>query len=215
MRFFFHHFYHSFAWTYDFIAALVSVGRWNTWIRCVLPFIKGSRILEISSGSGHLQELLHTGNRFIVGLDESPQMLHLTKRRLVKTGRSNILLTRARAEYLPFAKNTFDTVVSTFPTESIFDAHTLSDVYRILPDEGSFVLLPAAWILGKSLLDKVASSLFKITGQAPSNTYEMMSDRMRQVLEKHGFNPIFKKVEINFSLVLILIGGKSPKGYNE
>jgi ubiquinone/menaquinone biosynthesis C-methylase UbiE len=215
MRFFFHHFYHSFAWTYDFIAAFVSVGRWITWIHCVLPFIKESRVLEIGSGTGHLQELLSTGNLFIVGLDESPQMMQLTKRRLVNAARSNRFLIRAKAESLPFAKNTFDTVVSTFPTESIFDTRTLSDVYRVLPDDGRFVLLPGAWILGKSLLDRSASWLFKITKQTPSNTFDIVSERMRQVLVKQGFNPIFKTVDINFSLVLIMIGDKSRYGYKE
>ena len=36
LRFFFHHFYHNFAWTYDFVAALVSVGRWNEWVFAAL-----------------------------------------------------------------------------------------------------------------------------------------------------------------------------------
>ena len=58
LRFFFRHFYHEFAWTYDFVAAVVSIGRWNQWIDSALPFVQGRRVLEIGHGPGHLQEHL-------------------------------------------------------------------------------------------------------------------------------------------------------------
>jgi ubiquinone/menaquinone biosynthesis C-methylase UbiE len=209
MRFFFHHFYHTFAWTYDFVAALVSVGRWNTWIQAVIPFIDGKNVLEVGHGPGHLQELLIDGQRFSAGLDESRQMGRLAKRRLEKAGHFKFNLTRARAESLPFANNTFGTVISTFPTEYIFDTRTLSAIYRVLQKNGRLIVLPSAWITGQKLLDKSAAWLFKITGQSPAFTHGVVSQQIKPLLEAAGFKPDFQVIEIKSSTVLIVIASKS------
>ncbi len=209
MRFFFHHFYHTFAWTYDFVAAMVSIGRWDDWIQTVIPFIQGMNVLEIGHGPGHLQDKLLDKKRTTVGLDESSQMGWLTKRRLVKAGHPLFNLTRGRGEDLPFASNTFDTVVSTFPTEYLFDTDTLSEIHRVLRGEGLIVVLPAAWIVGQRFFDRIAAWLFRITGQAPAFPYNVLSQRIKPFFEKVGFKPQFQTVEIKSSVVLIVIAGKS------
>ena len=209
MRFFFYHFYHAFAWTYDFVAALVSVGRWNAWIRTVIPYIRGKNILEVGHGPGHLQELLIAEKRFTVGLDESRQMGRLAKQRLEKAGHSKFNLTRARAESLPFANDTFDTVLSTFPTEYIFEVQTLSAIHRVLHKNGRLIVLPSAWITGQKFLDKSAAWLFKITGQSPSFSYGIVSEQIKPLLDQAGFKPEFQAKEVKSSTVLIVVAGKS------
>jgi ubiquinone/menaquinone biosynthesis C-methylase UbiE len=208
MRFFFYNFYHTYAWTYDFVAALVSIGRWNDWIQTVIPYIQGNSILEVGHGPGHLQDLLIAENRLIVGLDESPQMGQLTKRRLEKAGHFKKNLTCAIAESLPFADGTFDTVLSTFPTEYIFDPQTLSAIYRVLHKNGRFVVLPSVWITGQKFLDKSAAWLFKITGQSPSISKCIIRDRINQLLEEAGFKSKFRTIEIKSSTVLLVIASK-------
>ena len=210
MRFFFHHFYHSFAWTYDFIAAFVSIGRWNDWIGVSVPFIEGRHILEVGHGPGHLQKRLKADpGRTVVGVDESPQMGRLAKRRLEKAGSTPANLARSLAQSLPFPARTFDTVVSTFPAEYIFDPQTMSDVNRVLENSGRFVVLPAAWIVGRKFLDRSAAWLFKVTGQAPTFPHNVLSERVRKPFEEAGFHPEFKTIEIESSLVLIVIATKS------
>lgn len=216
MRFFFHHFYHTFAWTYDFVAAVVSIGRWDDWIKASLPFILGTRILEIGYGPGHLQRTLQESStsfkpdpkRLIVGLDESKQMASLAKRRLQKVGFNKINLTRGLAQSLPFPARTFDTVVSTFPSEYIFDAHTLSDVHRILDDGGRFIVLPAAWIVGRKIQDRFASWLFRVTGEAPRNIHEIIANRAVRPLKEAGFNVEVQELEIRSSVVMVVLATK-------
>ena len=58
MRVFFHLLYHPFAFTYDLVAAVVSFGQWKNWGQSILPFIDGTRILELGHGPGHLQRFL-------------------------------------------------------------------------------------------------------------------------------------------------------------
>jgi ubiquinone/menaquinone biosynthesis C-methylase UbiE len=209
MRFFFYNFYHSFAWTYDFVAEVVSLGRWNTWVQTVIPFVTGHDILEIGHGPGHLQSLLLKDGNFVAGLDESPQMIRLTQTRLNKTGQVNFNLTRAEANFIPFASKTFDSVVSTFPTEILFDTHTLIDINRILRNHGRLILLPAAWITGNGILDRGAAWLFNITGQAPPVYDKNISEQIKRSVEKAGFEPEFQTIEIKSSLVLIMIAVKS------
>jgi len=122
MRFFFHHFYHSFAWSYDFVAAVVSIGRWNDWTRTIIPFIQGTNILEIGPGPGYLQRILSNRGLSIFGLDESLQMIRLAKNRLEKADYKTINLARGLAQTLPFPDAKFDSVISTFPSEYISDS---------------------------------------------------------------------------------------------
>ena len=82
LRFFFHLLYHPFAFTYDWVAAIVSVGRWKDWVLSVIPFIEGTRILELGHGPGHLQRVLLSRDLVAVGLDESAAMGRLAQRNL-------------------------------------------------------------------------------------------------------------------------------------
>jgi len=208
LRLFFKHFYHTFAWTYDFVAAIVSIGRWNDWTDSVIPLIQGNRVLEIGFGPGHLQELLLSKNQFVFGLDESMQMARITRQRLIKTGHLNFNLLRALAESMPLPPETFDTVFSTFPTEIIFDPRTLSGVYRILTKNGRLIIVPAATIIGRRFLDRLAAWLFKITDQAPTDPYTVISERIKKQIEAAGFHPIFYTEEIKSSSILIMIATK-------
>jgi ubiquinone/menaquinone biosynthesis C-methylase UbiE len=206
LRFFFWHFYHGFAWTYDTVAAVVSIGRWNDWINCVLPYVKGRRVLEIGHGPGHLQTSLHQDEtRLLVGLDESPQMGRLARSRLLKAGHARINLTRGMAQVLPFKSGSFDDVVSTFPAEYIFESATLYEVRRVLADGGRFIVLPAAWILGRKVIDRSAAWLFRTTQQAPVFPPEVMSRRLQAVFQDAGFKPEFETSEMRASQVLIVI----------
>lgn len=204
MRFFFHHFYHTFAWTYDFVAAIVSVGRWNDWTQTVLPFIQGARILEIGHGPGHLQRILLDRKLPAVGLDESRQMALLAKHNTEGLGR----LTRGLAQSLPFPAGTFDTVISTFPAEYIFDPRALSDVYRVLNNGGRLIVLPAAWIVGKNLPDQFSSWLFRVTGQAPADPIDIIRERIKPPFENAGFKIEVQNTEVRSSIVLIVIASK-------
>ena len=99
VRWGFQRFYNEGAWTYDIVAALVSRGYWSGWILAVLPHLRG-RVLELGCGTGHLQAALaDEQGRAHVGLDLSPAMLRLTRRRLRRRGALTPLV-RARGQAL-------------------------------------------------------------------------------------------------------------------
>lgn len=221
MRFFFRLLYHQFAFTYDLVAATVSMGRWKDWVLSVLPFIQGNRILEIGHGPGHLQRALLERNLLAFGIDESPQMGHLAKRNLMRSLGSNaagshiqytvytkIKLTRGISQELPFPPESFDSVVATFPAKYIFDPKTLVEAQRVLTASGRFVILPGATIMGRGVLDRAMALLFRITGQTSPDLTEILQERSKEPFAKAGFHVDVYELNIKSSLVFILVATK-------
>jgi ubiquinone/menaquinone biosynthesis C-methylase UbiE len=208
MRLFFYLLYHPFAWSYDFVAWTVSLGRWKDWVKSVVPFIKGTRVLELGHGPGHLQRILLDMDLLAVGLDESRQMGHLAKSRLKHFGYTQCRMTRGLAQSLPFPAGSFDMLVSTFPSEYIFATQTLAEAYRVWNKGGRFLVLPAAWITGQKLMERFAAGLFRVTGQVPTDPIDDISERLKGPFEEAGFWVKIERVEVKSSLVLIIIAEK-------
>ena len=165
IRWAFARFYNEFAWSYDTVAALVSGGRWSTWGRASLPELRG-RVLELGSGTGNLQlgMATYTPVHFAVGLDASPSMLAITRRKLAYAG-FPIRLTRGLAQALPFASASFDTLVATFPTEYILAQATLAEIDRVLRPGGRLVVILAATFSSSGLYQRAVGLLYRLTLQ--------------------------------------------------
>jgi ubiquinone/menaquinone biosynthesis C-methylase UbiE len=199
LRFFFRLLYHPFAFSYDLVAAAVSFGRWKDWVFGILPLIEGARVLELGHGPGHLQRLLLDRGLFAAAIDESKQMGGIARRRL---GRSH-KLTRGLAQALPYPGDSFDTVVSTFPSEYIFEAETVSEAKRVLRNGGRFVVLPAAFPKNRFL-----EWLFKVTGESPAALDEAVRARFKEPFIKAGFPAETRTIELQSSLLIVVVGRK-------
>lgn len=208
LRIFFRLLYGVFAWTYDFVADSVSIGRWKDWIRVVLPYIEGTQILELGHGPGHLQHILFERGLVPIGLDRSRQMGKITRNRLYNNGYAQFMLTRADAENLPFRNESFDSIFATFPTEYFYDSRTLAEVWRTLKNGGRYVILPVAWFTGSGFVDRAAAWLFRITGQSPYDSRQEATERLALLIKDAGFNLKVELVDVESSSVLILIASK-------
>lgn len=164
LRLFFHLLYGPCAWAYDAVAWTVSLGKWTTWGAVALPFLTNGPVLELAHGPGHL--LLQMARRGLrpVGLDLSPQMGALARRRLRRAGLVPRLV-RARAQHLPFPNGTFRALVATFPTEFILDPATAREAARVLAPEGTLVLVLNAIPGGRGPLSRALRLLYRLTGQ--------------------------------------------------
>lgn len=197
--------YHQFAWAYDFVAAIVSLGMWKDWVISVTSDLDGPRVLEIGHGPGHLQFELTNNGVIILGVDQSAAMSRLAYRRLRKYGYVP-LLARCQAQFLPYKSHTFNQLVSTFPSEYIVDPLTLSEAFRVLVPGGKFVILPIAWIKGRSLIDRFSAWLFRFTGQSPD-----WDDRFLLPLLRVGFNVEVEKRTLG-STELLVIHAQTSEG---
>jgi ubiquinone/menaquinone biosynthesis C-methylase UbiE len=206
----FHLLYHQFAWLYDFVAAVVSLGHWNEWVRSILPYIQGPRVLELGYGPGHLQLGLHELCFQVFGLDESRQMSLHAARRLREKGIACNLM-RGYAQSLSFPGNTFQTVAASFPSEYIFDPRTLTEIRRVLTPDGRLIILPLAWITGKRPLERLAAWLFRVTGEAPSKTGEL-NPELKSLFARAGFDVSKEIVQQESSLLLFILARKLGHG---
>jgi len=164
VRWGFHLLYNQFAWTYDAVSWLVSLGNWRRWQRAVIPHLRGERVLDLACGTGNLLiDLAEAGYR-PCGLDLSPYMVRITRRKLRRRG-LGVPLCRGRAQALPFAGGVFDAVVATFPAGFILHPATLREVTRVLRPGGRAVVVAEARLERRGPLSRFIEWLYTITGQ--------------------------------------------------
>ena len=208
--------YNPFAWTYDWVAWIVSLGSWNEWVRTVIPFLPDGPILEIGHGPGHLQLSLLKSEREAFGMDLSSSMGKIARNRLRKAHVSTPLV-RGTAVDIPLPSEYFGSVVATFPTEYIASYQTLHEIMRVLKPNGRLVILPYAWITGNSWLEKLAAWIFRVTGQAPSlspngeapsSIHGEWIRRLVNTAQQLGYGITFHHVPLQTSRVLIILAEK-------
>jgi ubiquinone/menaquinone biosynthesis C-methylase UbiE len=208
---FFNLLYHQFAWSYDWVADVVSIGRWKTWIYSAIPYLGEGRVLELGCGPGHLLASYSSDNRTIFGLDTSMQMLRQSSRNLSKFNQEKNLVL-AMAQELPFRDESFPVIVSTFPSNFIYDPGTLDQAWRVLQEDGQLIVLPAAWITGSNILDRCAAWVFNFTGESPevegSDLEIVLSEEFKH-LSQVGFQVSQELIESERSQVLLIRAVKS------
>jgi ubiquinone/menaquinone biosynthesis C-methylase UbiE len=209
MRVFFRLLYHQFAWSYDIVSGIVSLGMWNDWIRTIEEDLTGPRVLELGHGPGHLQVALQKGNSMVFGIDQSPQMSRLATGRLRRRN-FDPRFTNASSQRLPFPANTFDQIGSTFPTEYIIDPLTIQEIHRTLKPGGKAVIIPMAWITGKGALYKAAAWLFQVTGQAGEIEDSVYAKGLAEY-GKQGFSVELEEREQTYSTVLVFHATKRER----
>lgn len=203
LEWFFYHLYHTLAFTYDVVAWLVSFGHWIEWTKTTLPHLHGTRLLELGHGPGHLQRAILDLGQFAVGLDESPQMSRLAQQRLLRSGYAQINLTRGIGQALPFANESFDSIVATFPAPYITETRTLSEARRVLRRGGRFIVLPAAWPKNSLL-----RWLYRITGESPAEALATVKEKARRLFVRAGFATEVLLIDTPSGILLLIIATK-------
>jgi ubiquinone/menaquinone biosynthesis C-methylase UbiE len=167
VRFGFRLLYNELAWTYDLVSWGVSLGNWRRWQRTGLPHLDaapGDLILELGHGTADLQVDLANSGLKPVGIDLSPYMGRIARRKLRRAGCPHRLV-RASAMQLPFPSRCFDAAVSTFPTEFIIHPDTLSEAHRVLKPGGRLVFVPNGILTMANPLARFLEWLYRVTGQ--------------------------------------------------
>ena len=133
---------------YRFASTVPFAGQWRVWQRLVLPRITGIDVLELGCGLGDLfVDMLNAGYN-CRAVEHSPEMVAAARNTLrkQKIGQTAWIM-QGSAQHLPFSDASFDTVVSTFPSEYIYDSDTLAEVERVLRPGGRVIVIEGANLL--------------------------------------------------------------------
>lgn len=133
---------------YRFASTVPFAGQWRVWQRLVLPRIVGHAVLELGCGLGDLLADMLAAGYDCRAVEHSPQMVAAARETLArhKVGEAGLVI-QGTAQHLPFSDEAFDTVVSTFPSEYIYDPDTISEVERVLRPGGRLVVIEGANLL--------------------------------------------------------------------
>jgi len=108
--------------------------------RDILSICSEGSLLDIGTGPGWLLVKLHQRcpRLRITGLDASPSMVALARKNMAKAGLSDVIeVKEGKASRIPFADNSFDTVVSTGSIHHWKDPTAgLNEVHRVLKPGG-------------------------------------------------------------------------------
>lgn len=158
MAFAFCRLYNEFVWAYDRVSYLVSRGEWRQWQGAALPRLRGPRILEIGFGTGDLLSEMRSQSYICYGVELSPSMLRIAKRKGVKAP-----LCRARAQDMPFQDGAFDSLVSTFPSSFILDPRAQREMVRVLALGGHLVVVNEGRLLGRDPWSRFLNWALEVT----------------------------------------------------
>jgi ubiquinone/menaquinone biosynthesis C-methylase UbiE len=133
---------------YRFASTVPFAGQWRVWQRLVLSRITGRDVLELGCGLGDLfVDMLQAGYN-CRAIEHSPQMVAAARDNVQKdrTGQASWIM-QGEAQHLPFSDDSFDTVVSTFPSEYIYDPDTIAEVARVLRPSGRVLIIEGSNLL--------------------------------------------------------------------
>lgn len=132
---------------YDFLNRLLTFGIDVGWRKKVVQIVVDQQAvsaLDVATGTGDLAIMLAgAGVKNVIGLDLSPGMLDLGKKKVAdKKLQSQVEMILGDSENLPFADHTFDAITVGFGVRNFEDLEKgLKEIYRVLKPEGSLVVL--------------------------------------------------------------------------
>ncbi len=217
----FHLLYNHFAWSYDIVSWSVSLGEWRKWQLASLEFVQGPAVLEIAHGPGHMLLELQKRGMAVTALDLSPAMSRLAQARLKRSGQDgSVSLLRCQIPDMPFAAETFDSVLSQFPTNFIFRVETLQALNQLLKPGGRLVILPEGHLTGNGPIRTIIHWMFVITGQTTGNQKADLAEReidlfwadVEKMMQACGFTVSLERVQLEKSEATVIVAKKSGRG---
>ena len=211
---------------YDFLNHFLSLGIDKVWRRKMIAELKDVQpllILDVATGTGDvaintIKQLNITGLH-IIGLDISPEMLNIGKKKIVTEGMSGTIdMIVGDSENLPFENNKFDAITVAYGVRNFENLERgLSEMLRVLKPKGKLVVLefsqPRVFPF-RQLFNFYFKNILPLIGKMTSKDnraytylYESVQafpdgDKFLKVLDKTGFkNTACKSLTIGISSI--------------
>ena len=180
--------YTKFAKYYDF----VMTPYWRIWLKKVIPFIEGSKVLEVSFGTGYLMTK-YAEHFDTYGIDFNNEMIEITKRKLEKKSLS-ASISKGNVENLPYANNTFDTVINTMAFTGYPNGEkALDEMKRVLKKNGKLLLMDFDYPSNRNIIGYSLIKIGEIYGDVIKDlkTYLEKSDLRYREINVGGFGSVY------------------------
>ncbi|MDX1357231.1 MAG: class I SAM-dependent methyltransferase [Clostridia bacterium] len=127
-------------WTKAYDRFIAVFWLWRKWVKSVLPYVRGKKLLEVSFGTGYLLTQ-YPPDIELHGIDYNSDMVDWARAKLKKVKREAELL-QGNVEDLPYQDGFFDTVVVTFAFSGYPDGNrALFEMLRVLKPGGRLLLV--------------------------------------------------------------------------
>ena len=198
---------------YDLMNRLMTAGldgRWRAFAASLIRLGPGQSGLDVGTGTGDLAIALarqSSPDAHITGVDFTPEMLDLGRRKLARLGLSDrIELLQGDGERLPFADDTFDACCSAFVVRNLADmGQGFAEMLRVVKPGGRVVCLEMShphnpiFSAGFHLyFDRIVPLLGKLIGKAfdaysylPSSVVTFPgAPELRRIMESAGWSDV-------------------------
>jgi demethylmenaquinone methyltransferase / 2-methoxy-6-polyprenyl-1,4-benzoquinol methylase len=165
--------------TYDRVGAVLSLGQDPLWRRFLVTRLPrtGGHVLDVATGTGLVAEQLVRRGFSVTGLDQSPEMLAVARRRFAE--RSDVELVEASAESLPFPDRAFDHLTVTYLLRYVDDpGATLAELARVVRPGGVVASLEFGVPRGpaRPLWELYVRGVLPLAGRALRNGWDDVGD---------------------------------------
>lgn len=206
-----HQLYTRFAFAYDGVSFFVSRGEWRSWTRAAIPFVRGTRVLEIAFGTGDLHLDLYDAGYMPIGIDLSPNMGAITRNKFRAQHRAAPRLVRTRVQQLPFPTASFSSLVMTFPPGFVYDLEAMRELWRVLEPQGVLLWVDAPHIYPRDVWSRFLHWFFVFTGESAEPETEHFTTLLREAHEgalAQMWSWRVEPVESKYSRIHVFIGIK-------
>ena len=191
---------------YDGLNRVISFGIDVKWRNRVVTLLKAKQpdsILDIATGTGDLAiNLVKTGAKKIVGLDISPGMLEVGKKKIASKSLEGIIeMIEGDSEHLPFDDNAFDAVTVAFGVRNFETLEKgLAEIYRVIRPTGTFLVLEtsvpvkAPFRQGYRFYTKNVLPLIGKLFSKDTSAYAYLSESASVFPHGEDFNNILRKI---------------------
>ncbi|MCB1823852.1 MAG: methyltransferase domain-containing protein [Candidatus Competibacteraceae bacterium] len=158
--------YSKYAKVYDIAVKLLPF--WKTWIKTVIPYIEGNRVLEASFGTGYL--LLQYANNYEThGIDFNDKMIEMAKKNLSRKG-VKASLQWANVEKLPFPDSYFDTIVNTMAFSGYPNGkQAMAEFNRVLKKNGRLLIVDFDYPVNRNIFGYCLTKFMELAGDIIRN----------------------------------------------
>lgn len=157
----FDRFYSRFARVYDMLVKRGPI--WKSWLAYALAHVRGPRVLEVSCGTGYLLTQ-YAGRVQASAIDLNARMVEITNKNLRRAGLAADVQ-QADVEGLPYADETFDTLVNTMSFSGYPNGRSaLAEMSRVLKPDGDLVLIDVGYPDDENQMGTLLAELWRRSG---------------------------------------------------